>query len=284
MICGHYPYGKGFPIISVQTRLGYLDFSLYGGQVLNWGPLGGWSVIFLGEKAKFKKGQAIRGGIPICWPWFGKGADGKQVPSHGVARISEWTLEEFEEHEDGSATLCFSLDPEDKKLPRAIQLIEMGKDELKLMLQTIHREDGESMPLSGALHTYFMVSDYRNVAVTGLEEVPFREYAEDAVPHSEDPLIPLGHIDRTYGPVPEESVVCIHDPRWRRTLEIERIRANSCVVWHPGLEAAGKMEDLGRAAAKNMLALEVALLPEENFMLHAGATHCMGMKIRVVRV
>ena len=105
MISGHYPYGKGFPIISVQTRLGHLDFSLYGGQILSWSPAGDKSVIFLGEKAKFKKGQAIRGGIPICWPWFGKGADGKQVPSHGVARISEWTLEPFEEHEDGSATL-----------------------------------------------------------------------------------------------------------------------------------------------------------------------------------
>ncbi len=284
MIKDSYPIGEEFPIIDVNTKLGELRFSLYGGQVLSWTPAGEKPVIFWGKKAIFQRGKALRGGVPICWPWFGKGVDGKQSPSHGIARISTWKVNEKKEHESGRATLIFSLDPDDQKLPQATYMVGMGKNELRLMLATSHREDGEDIPLSCALHTYFAVSHHEKVAVTGLEELPYREYAEDAVPHPEDPLVPLGHIDRTYCPVPEDREVCLHDPGWGRTLEIERIRAHSHVVWHPGIKGAEQMADLGGEEATGMLALEVALLPEENYVLHAGETHIMGMVIRLVHV
>ena len=280
MLTTVYPYGQEFPILSIRTGLCSAEISLYGAHLLSWAPQGQRPVIFMSPKAVFRKGKALRGGVPLCWPWFGKRQDA-EGPSHGVARISTWQLSRQEEDEDGVVRLIFSLPPEDESLPSGALVVELGST-LKMNLLTL--DVPRAMPFSAAMHTYFAVSDYEKVAVTGLEDAPFTEYADDATPHSEDPLIPAGHIDRIYHPVQETQEITIHDPAWQRSIRMVRSGSGSVVVWNPGEALAAGMGDLGAEASRGFLAVETAAVPAEGLMLRCGETHELAMSIEVVPI
>ena len=281
MLTTEYPYGQEFPILKVSTALCEAEISLYGGHLMSWTPVGEKPVIFMSPKAVFKQGKALRGGIPLCWPWFGKHPADAAKPSHGVARISTWQLARQEEEADGTLRLVLALPPADEELPSGALVLELGRS-LKVNLMTL--DVPQAMPFSAALHTYFAVSDYERVAVTGLEEAAFTEYADDAVPHSEDPLIPAGHIDRIYHPVPENQEISIHDPAWQRSIRISRSGSASCVVWNPGEALAASMGDLGAEASRGFLAVETTAVPSEGLMLRCGETHELAMCVEVIPV
>ena len=253
MVTTVYPYGEDFPILKIETALCTAEISLYGGHVLSWAPAGHKPVIYMSPKAVFKKGKALRGGIPLCWPWFGKNTEDASLPSHGIARISTWQVGRCEEGEDGRVNLLLALPPENEMLPSGALAMEIG-NELTMSLITL--DVPRAMPYSAAMHTYFAVSDYEQVAVTGLEELAFTEFAGDAIPHPEDPLIPLGHIDRIYHPVPENAEITIHDPAWERSIRICRAGSGSAVVWNPGAALAAGMGDLGEGNERGFLAVE----------------------------
>ncbi|MBQ6942146.1 MAG: D-hexose-6-phosphate mutarotase [Akkermansia sp.] len=281
MVTTVYPYGEDFPILKIETALCTAEISLYGGHVLSWAPAGHKPVIYMSPKAVFKKGKALRGGIPLCWPWFGKNTEDASLPAHGVARISTWQVGRCEEGEDGRVNLLLALPPENEMLPSAALALEIG-NELTMSLITL--DVPRAMPYSAAMHTYFAVSDYEQVAVTGLEDLEFTEFAGDAIPHPEDPLIPLGHIDRIYHPVPENAEITIHDPAWERSIRICRAGSASAVVWNPGAALAAVMGDLGEGNERGFLAVETTAVPAENIMLRCGETHELTTRIQVFGV
>ena len=281
MVTTEYPYGQDFPILRIDTPLCQAEVSLYGAQVLQWTPTGQLPVIFMSPQAIFEQGKALRGGIPICWPWFGKNTEDASLPSHGVARTALWQLAQTEELEDGTVKLVLALPPTAELMPSGALIIELGKE---LLISLLTMDVQRTMPFSAAMHTYFAVSDYETVAVTGLEECAFTEYADDATPHCEDPLIPAGHIDRIYHPVPEQQEITIHDPAWERSIRILRDGSASAVVWNPGEQLAAGMKDLGAPASRGFLAVETAAVPAENLMLRCGETHQLTTRIQVVSI
>lgn len=281
MVTTEYPYGEDFPIIRIATKLCTAEISLYGGHLLSWAPTGQKPVIFMSPKAVFKKGKALRGGIPLCWPWFGKHPSDASQPSHGVARISTWEAAKCEEQPDGRVHVLLALPPASEELPSGAIAMEIG-DELTISLMTL--DVPRAMPFSAAQHTYFAVSDYEGIAITGLEETAFTEYAEDAVPHPEDPLIPLGHIDRIYHPVQENQEIIIHDPAWQRSIRICRAGSGSAVVWNPGEALAAGMADLGAENSRGFMAVETSVVPAENIMLRCGETHELTTRIQVIPI
>lgn len=281
MVTTEYPYGEDFPIIRIDTKLCSAEVSLYGAQVLRWAPAGQRPVLYMSPKAVFRKGKALRGGIPLCWPWFGKNSEDPSQPSHGIARTSLWQVGSCEEGEDGRVRLLLALPPEQELMPSGAVAMEIG-EELTLSLITL--DVPRSMPFSAAMHSYFAVSDYEQVALTGLEECAFTEYAADAVPHAEDPLIPAGHIDRIYHPVPENTELILHDPAWGRSIRICRAGSGSAVVWNPGEALGASMGDLGAGQACGFLAVETTAVPAENLLLRCGERHELTTRIQVIPV
>lgn len=281
MVTTEYPHGQDFPILRIETPLCSAEISLYGGHILQWTPTGQLPVIFMSPQAVFKQGKALRGGIPICWPWFGKNTEDASLPSHGVARTALWQHAKTEELEDGTLRIVLALPPTQELMPSGALIIELGTE---LVISLLTMDVQRTMPFSAAMHTYFAVSDYETVAVTGLEECAFTEYADDAVPHCEDPLIPTGHIDRIYHPVPEEQLITIHDPAWERSINIYRAGSASAVVWNPGEKLAAEMGDLGAAASRGFLAVETTAVPAENLMLRCGEAHRLTTRIQVVSI
>lgn len=281
MITTEHPHGEEFPILRIDTALCSGAISLYGGHVLEWAPKGAKPVLFTSPKMAFKQGKALRGGIPVCWPWFGKNTEDPALPSHGVARTALWQLAKQEEDEDGTVRLLLALPPAAELMPSAALAIEMGRT-LTVSLMTL--DVPRSMPFSAALHAYFAVSDYEKAAVTGLEECAFTEFADDPVEHAEDPLIPAGHIDRIYCPVDEHADITIHDPAWGRSIRITRAGSSSAVVWNPGAKLAEGMGDLGAGNERGMLCVETTAVPAENILLRCGDTHQLTMHVELVDI
>ena len=280
MITTEHPHGEEFPILRIDTALCSGAISLYGGHVLEWAPKGAKPVLFTSPKMAFKQGKALRGGIPVCWPWFGKNTEDPALPSHGVARTALWQLAK-QEDEDGTVRLLLALPPAAELMPSAALAIEMGRT-LTVSLMTL--DVPRSMPFSAALHAYFAVSDYEKAAVTGLEECAFTEFADDPVEHAEDPLIPAGHIDRIYCPVDEHADITIHDPAWGRSIRITRAGSGSAVVWNPGAKLAEGMGDLGAGNERGMLCVETTAVPAENILLRCGDTHQLTMHVELVDI
>jgi D-hexose-6-phosphate mutarotase len=271
----------GYPEVVIASKYGTAEIALLGATVLSYRPTGHSPVLFRPAKTDHNRSESFHGGIPLCWPWFGKNTEDASLPSHGIARISTWQVGRCEEGEDGRVNLLLALPPENDMIPSGALAMEIG-NELTMSLITL--DVPRAMPYSAAMHTYFAVSDYEQVAVTGLEDLAFTEFADDAIPHPEDPLIPLGHIDRIYHPVPENTEITIHDPAWERSIRICRAGSGSAVVWNPGAGLAAGMADLGEGNERGFLAVETTVVPAENIMLRCGETHELTTRIQVFGV
>lgn len=278
MITIEKPHGEVFPVVRAETASGRTEVCLYGAHILNWVPRGGKPVFYMSGATEYRAGKGLRGGVPICWPWFGKHpTDAAKYPKHGTARVSRWELLEQEESAGGTVRLSFALRL--PNMPEALYSVQMGEDSLCATLRT--QAVQAPMPYSAALHSYFAVSDYEQVQVEGLEDASFEEFADEVVPHSETPLIPTGPINRIYHPVPEDRVITLKDRAWGREVRIEREGSRSCVVWNPGEKEAAGISDIEPGTFRHFLAVETAVVPAEGIRLCAGDTHEVTMRLSV---
>ena len=183
---------QGLTFLDVETPFCAASLCLQGAHLVSWKPAGQQECLFLSPKAVFSRGKAIRGGIPVCWPWFGVAENG---PAHGIARTSEWRLHHQETDMRGNLLLSLALYPDDAGQPAAILRLTLGSS-LAMKLETTVRR----LPckLTEAFHNYFAVGNLTKCRVLGLENVPFREYAAQPIKHGERPLAPLGCLDRVY--------------------------------------------------------------------------------------
>lgn len=270
------PYGSDFPMLHVHTKNCTGLISLYGAQVLDWTPCCADPVLWLSPQCTFQRGKAIRGGIPICWPWFGKNTLQADAPAHGTARISVWAIERVKETADETAEIELLHAPSLPSLPVAHLTIRMGKT-LHLKLETTA---DEAIPFSTAFHTYFHVGDYERCFIEGLTDVPFTEYAADGSMHDESPLVPKGSIDRIYHPVDGEII--LRDPVLNRRIAMHRKGSRSVVVWNPGSKQASTMSDVGIGNERHFLCTEAAIAPCERTQVTPNQPHRIECEISVL--
>ncbi len=167
----------GFIAIEVKTAFSTATIALQGAHVMTWQPNGQKPVIWLSSKAKFAAGKSIRGGVPICWPWFGPHAKEASYPGHGFARTIPWTLLDACRLPDGRVRLEFKPEMSDAALaqwPHASTVrynVTVGQE---LVVALVTRNTG-SVPfqLGQALHTYFTVGDIRQTSIAGLAGCTF---------------------------------------------------------------------------------------------------------------
>jgi glucose-6-phosphate 1-epimerase len=233
--------------------------SLYGGQVLAWQPVNEQPVFWLSENAIFEQGTAIRGGIPLCWPWFGpyQAPSGETAGNHGFARQRNWQLDEVTiEKNSVTVTLFLSglndhpLWPHQYQLKQ--QLIFSKQFEQQLFISNL---SSKAFEYSAALHSYFAVSTPENITVAPLAEFPF----DDKVTGKEQQLAALenccGEVDRIYY---SNEVCSIEDKQWQRTIKVSSTNCQQWVLWNPGAELANKMKDLHVGAENEFVCLEAA--------------------------
>ncbi len=266
-----------FPIIAIANRFAQARISLYGGQVLSFQPASEpVDLMFVSDKAYYATGKAIKGGTPICWPWFGPDPDGQGRPSHGFVRNRPWNVWTTETTETGETRVILSLtDTEETRgiWPYRFELaiaITVGQT---LTLELITRNtDDQPFKLTQALHSYFTVGDIRQVKILGLDNKRYLDKVDGGAEKTQTgPVAIEQEVDRIYLDVPSE--LAIEDPYLGRRIKISAHGSKTAVVWNPGAEIAAQMADLGDDDYRQFVCVETANAATEVIDLAAGETY-----------
>jgi glucose-6-phosphate 1-epimerase len=275
--------GGRLPRLAVRTPRGTAEVYFQGAQVTAWHPAPSRAgVLWLSRESRFEPGQAIRGGVPICFPWFSKHRADPTAPPHGFARTSDWTLVEAREDPEGTVTLELELAGEglSRHWPhrfRARHRIAIGAA-LRLNLD-VHNTGQAAFAFEEALHAYFDVHDVRDVTLTGLEGAAFLDKAggpERGRPSAES-LRFAAQTNRIY--VDTSATCVLHDPGRRREVVIRKAGSDSTVVWNPWAERAREMPDFGDDEWPGMVCVEPGNVGGNGRMLAPGESHTMTVVI-----
>lgn len=266
----------GFVIAEVSNQHANSNIALQGAHIATWQPRGQEPVIWLSPFAKFAAGKSIRGGVPICWPWFGAHANDAKLPGHGFARTVPWEVLETKALEDGSTFLRFGLIESDStraQWPHAssAQLeVTVGKS---LRVELVTQNTGkEAFVLGEALHTYFTISDVAKMMIKGLEGTDYLDKVGEPARRKQDGGIVIeSEVDRVY--VDTEADCVIEDKGLNRAIRIAKTGSRSTVVWNPWTEKANKMGDFGDHGYRGMLCVESANAFDNLVTVQPGETH-----------
>lgn len=263
----------------LQTVNGYARFVNYGAHVLDYVPAGHRPVLWVSKEALFESGKAIRGGIPIIWPWFGSHPSDSEKPSHGVARKMGWELVE-----SGEDYAKLVLQPGKTTHPavdgefKATVTILLGA-ELQVSLTT---QNVGSVPfeMSAALHSYFSVSDVAQIQIGGLDGRTYIDQLDENQRKSQSGAITIDQeVDRIY--VGSADTVEIHDPAWERVIAIAKSGSQSTVVWNPWIAKSKRMGDFGDEEYKGMVCVETGNVADDARVLAPGESHTLATVISV---
>lgn len=246
----------GVKVVRVLHEKATAGIALHGAHVLSFAPAGQPDVIWMSDQAVFDGKAALRGGIPVCWPWFGRIA----APAHGFARNSEWTLLEHRENEQG-VIIELGLRPNEQTLtlwPHQFdaRLIMEVSDTLKVTLDVVNT-DQHAWTFSGALHTYLNVADIREVSVRGMGSDYIDSLQNEKACQGGDILQLSDTIDRVY--TQPEAHIKVADSRFERTLVVENSGHNAAVLWNPWAAGAQAMADMADDGYLTMLCVESTL-------------------------
>ena len=250
----------GLPFIEVTTANSSALISVYAGQVLSFRPAGEMDdLMFLSEKAYYQTGKAIKGGAPVCWPWFGADPQGLGRPAHGFVRNRMWNVVATEITVSGAIRVILGLEdtPETIEIwPQSFTLmleITVGKS---LNLELVTRNTGAQLfPVTQAFHTYFKVGDISQVSVSGLEDTDYIDKVDNsALKKQIGPVVINEEVDRIYLGVRDELV--INDIALKRRIRIRSGGSKTAVVWNPWAKISAEMADLQDNDYRNLLCVE----------------------------
>ena len=279
----------GLPRAQVTLPTCAATVYLHGAHLTHWQPAGQEPVLFLSPRSDFAVGKAIRGGVPICFPWFGNGISGRQKPSHGFARLEGWTFA-FAALAGDNLHLTFTLAPSDESRSlgypdfRAAYEIVFGGDggrSLTLRLTVAH-SGKQPMQFEEALHTYFNVGDVCEAAVTGLESATYLDKT-DGARSKQAPADPLRFRKQTDSVFPDNRAeIGIEDHHHKRTLTIAKQGSATTVVWNPFPEASATVADLLPDSWKHFLCVEAANTGADAITLAPNQSHTIEARIASV--
>lgn len=258
-----------------------------GAHLAEWCPAGSEPVLFLSEKSLFEPGKAIRGGVPIIFPWFGartanlhsSRTDG---PSHGFARTSIWQLSEATVS-DGKVNMTLTLEPNEASRElgfdnfRLSYKIVFGKN-LALRL-TVQNTSSAPFIFEEALHSYFAVGDAKQISIYGLVNTDYLDKTDESKrkTQTENILALTGETDRPY--INTKSTVYVQDPLKKRRLVISKENSATTVIWNPWTELSAKMADMNDDAWQQMVCVETANALDNAIELAPGDSHTMSVQI-----
>jgi len=284
----HFITGKGdMPFVEIHNQHASALICLQGAHLLSWIPAGEEDVIWLSESAKFAPGKSIRGGVPICWPWFGAHADNADFPAHGFARTTDWQVVTTEALDDGNTRITFTTQPQpatEAMWPPATSVqyqMTVGK---KLEMELITHNNGESaITIGQALHTYFKVGDISKVALYGLDDTHYLDKLEGfKKKFQHGPVIIDAEVDRVYLDTASDCV--IEDRDLQRNIIIIKCGSHSTVVWNPWQETADRMGDLGHNGYQQMLCVESSNAADDVVTIAPGKAHQLWVQYEVQKI
>ena len=275
--------GKGdLPTAVIDNSFASATISLYGAHVQSYRPHGEQDFLWLSPQSAFEVGKPIRGGIPVCFPWFGPHPTNSQWPVHGFARLQIWTVRSTSITSEGVTELILEL--QDTTETRAIWpysfktelVITVGKHlEVSLIIQNTGKE---SFTTTNSLHTYFHVKNLETASISGLAKLPYYDPAHEdtTFEQQEEALTISKEENRRY--FTHEGECILRDPELKRTIRIQKAGSKVTVIWNPHKETVKNIGDIPNEGYLSFVCIEQTNYYEDATTLVAGAKH----RLRVV--
>ena len=270
--------GKGgFPVIEVDNNKAKARISAYAGQVLSFQPVGEpEDLMFVSENAYYKTGKATKGGIPICWPWFGPDPEGLGRASHGFVRNRMWQVLGTEAMSTGETyvKLAVSSSAETQEIwPHSFELAIEIVVGTQLSVSLITQNTGsEAFSITQAFHTYFAIGDVNQVQVLGLEDASYLDKVDGGTQKTQAGAVTISaETDRIYTGVKPELV--IDDAALGRRIRITTTGSHTAIVWNPWAEISAKMADLAEQDYQRFICVETANAADETIQVAPGSDY-----------
>lgn len=276
---------SGLVFAEIDSPQATASICLQGAHLVTWRPKDqAEPVVWVSAAVRFAPGKSIRGGVPVCWPWFGPHASEPGFPAHGFARTVPWQVTRAEALEGGAIRLNFVLLQNEQtraQFPHACRL------ELSLSVGSVLRAeltttnlDTASVTIGEALHTYFHVGDIGAVEVSGLAGCTYVDKVEGGARKRQEGAIRFaGETDRVY--LDTEATCIITDPLLKRRILIDKTGSSSTIVWTPWQEKAEKMGDLGpNDGWRRMLCVESGNALDNVVHIAPGEAHTLAVAYR----
>lgn len=274
----------GLPKIQIHTASADAEIYLHGAQVTSWRPAGTDEVLFVSEKSRWEDGRAIRGGIPVCFPWFRAKADDAKAPAHGFVRTKEWHLESITEVSGESVCAYLSTESDEatrKWWPFEFRLEYRLTVGARLNLELRMTNTCKSaLRFEEALHSYFHVGDVEQAAVRGLDGAAYLDNrdANQRKRQIGDLRLSAQTDDAFVGAAGPVEIV---DEVLGRRLKTEKWNSNSTIVWNPWRDGAGSMTDFGADEWRRMLCVEGGNILDGAVLLEPQQAHMLTVEISV---
>jgi D-hexose-6-phosphate mutarotase len=255
---------------------------LHGGQVTSWTPAGADEVLFVSGHARWEPGGAIRGGVPVCFPWFGPHSSLADAPAHGAVRTRAWRLDAIDDR-DGTITITMSTESDDgrgRSWPpyRLVHRATFGRT-LSLALE-VTNTGSAPLPFEAALHTYDRVGDIHSIRIEGLDGRRYLDALDSAREKTQHgDVVVTSEVDRVY--LDTAGVIDLIDPTLRRRIRIAAERAAQTVVWNPWIAKSQRLSDLGDDEWRGFVCIETCNVSPRALALAPGGQHTMQVLISV---
>ncbi|MGV8977761.1 MAG: D-hexose-6-phosphate mutarotase [Cellulomonas sp.] len=275
----------GLPVVRVAAPTATAEIYLHGAHVTSWVPAGQRPVLWLSAASRFEAASAIRGGVPICFPWFGARAGQPQAPKHGFARLSDWELVGARDQGDDVVVELRLTDDDATRASawpyvfEATFTVVVGT-ELSMTLEVTNRDTTE-FTFEEALHTYVAVGDVRSTEVTGLEGVGYidRSSGPGTVPGEPGPARFAGPTDRIYLATTAQTTV--RDVTGRRSVTTLKDGSATTVIWNPWVDNARALADFGDHEWTGMVCVETCNVRGDRILLEPDQSHTVAARLAV---
>ena len=259
------------------------EMYLHGAHVTSWKPAGKEEVLFLSSQSRWEDGRAIRGGVPVCFPWFADKADDPKAPAHGVVRTKAWQLESIAQAEDGVRVSMITESGEDTKRwwPGDFHLAYRATFGSELQLELAATNTGKTpWRFEEALHAYYRVGDIAKARVAGLGTIEYIDKTDSnrrKIQNGEIAIV--SETDRVY--LNTSGAVELDDPVLRRRTLVAKENSRTTVVWNPWVQKAHALADFADDEWMHMVCIETSNVSDLAVELAPGQEHCMKAVVRV---
>jgi glucose-6-phosphate 1-epimerase len=275
----------GLARVQITGAFGEGEMYLHGAHVTSWKPAGNDEALFISTKSRWEDGLAIRGGIPICFPWFRGKLDNPHAPAHGFVRTKMWQIESILEEENGVAVTMLTQSDERtlKWWPGEFRLMHRVTFGSELRLELICTNIGTTpFRFEEALHTYNRIADIQDARLHGLDSVSYLDNTESNKEKTQrGDVIIASPTDSAYRNT--ENEVDLLDPKQKRRIRLRKEHSLSTVVWNPWSEGAARLQDLGDGEWRRFLCVEASNILDAAIDLAPGQEHRMAAVLTVER-
>jgi glucose-6-phosphate 1-epimerase len=274
----------GLTKIRVTAPSASAEIYLHGAHVTSWQPASADEVLFVSSQSHWQDGRAIRGGIPICFPWFRAKTDDPSAPAHGFVRTRQWRLDSVKADGESVVAVCSTESDESTQRwwPHSFRLMHIISIGKFLKLQLVVTNTGQtSFRFEEALHTYFRVNQVSSSIIRGFDQVKYLDNNDgNRQKVQSGDLILRGKTDNAYLDV--SGAAELIDPARRRVLRTEKSNSATTVVWNPWQDGTAALSDLGDEEWRQFACVEASNILSSTISLASGQEHSMQATLSVL--